>query len=144
MWFNPFMTWFLRSPLHPLLSKNTLLVTYTGRKSGKTYIIPVNYNRQDGMLVTVSFRQRTWWRNLRGSAPVTLLLQGREQKATGQVLENEEEVASALADLLKTSPQYARYMQVPIGPDKQPNPQDLRRAAAERVIVQFRLPGYPE
>lgn len=139
MWFNPFMTWILRSPLHLLLSKSTMLVTYQGRKSGKTYSIPVNYSRQDGMLTTVSIPQRTWWRNLRGGAPVTLLLQRREQKATGQALEGEEEVTSALAALLKTSPQYARYLKINLGADGRPNLQDIRRAAAGRVIIQFHL-----
>ena len=41
--FNPFMVWLLRSPLHKLASKNTLLITFTGRKSGKKYTTPVNY-----------------------------------------------------------------------------------------------------
>lgn len=140
MWFNPIMTWILRSPLHPLLSKSILLVTYTGHKSGKTYTIPVNYNRQDGILMTVSLRSRTWWRNLRGGTPVRLLLQGREVQATGQALEGEEQVTSALAALLKNSPQSARFLKVSLDVDKQPNMQDVHWAAADRVIVQFKLP----
>lgn len=31
MWYNPIMTWVLRSPLHSLLSSNTTLITYQGR-----------------------------------------------------------------------------------------------------------------
>jgi len=35
MWYNTLMSWLLRSPFHGLLSKSTLLVTVTGRKSGR-------------------------------------------------------------------------------------------------------------
>lgn len=78
MWYNSMMKWLLRSPLHGLISKNIMLLTYTGRKSGKVYTVPVNYVRQSDHLSVVSYRHRTWWRNLRGGAPVTLLIQGQE------------------------------------------------------------------
>lgn len=42
---NPVVTWLLRSSLHGILSGSTLLITVTGRKSGRIYTIPVNYVR---------------------------------------------------------------------------------------------------
>ena len=45
MWFNPMITWLLRSPLHGLVSKSIMLITYKGRKSSKEYTTPVNYLR---------------------------------------------------------------------------------------------------
>lgn len=44
---NPFMKWLLRSPFHGAVSRMYLLITFTGRKSGKTYTTPVQY-AQDG------------------------------------------------------------------------------------------------
>ncbi len=90
MWFNPFMIWLICSPFHRLLSKNFMVLIYTGRKSGKTYQVPVNYTHQGGKLVTFSYRERTWWRNLRGGAPVVLRLEGRDVQATSSVLEDEK------------------------------------------------------
>src|SRR5712691_523168 len=58
----------LRSPLHFWLSDTMLLLTYTGRKSGRRDTNPVSYSRE-GDVVTV-FTYRSWWRNLRGGAPV--------------------------------------------------------------------------
>lgn len=78
MWYNPLLILMLRSPLHPLLSGNTLALTYTGRKSGRTYTTPVNYVRDGDRLWATSYRTRTWWRNLRNGVPVSLRLQGRE------------------------------------------------------------------
>lgn len=139
MWFNPIMTWLLRSPLHPILSKNTLLVSYTGRKSGRRYAIPVNYLRQGSQLTTLSDHQRTWWRNLRGGAQVSLRLAGHDRRATAEVQETEAAVGAALEGILRNFPQYARYLKIPFGAGGQPNPEALRRAAAAMVVVLFQL-----
>jgi len=40
---NPLMRALLRSPLHGLLSGMLMLLSYTGRKSGKVYTIPIGY-----------------------------------------------------------------------------------------------------
>jgi hypothetical protein len=41
--YNPIVSWLLRSPLQGLMSSSTMLITFAGRKSGKTYTTPVNY-----------------------------------------------------------------------------------------------------
>jgi hypothetical protein len=56
MWFNPLMAGLLRSPLHALISHNTMLITVRGRKTGRALTTPVNYVRNDDELLTVSFR----------------------------------------------------------------------------------------
>jgi hypothetical protein len=48
---NDFMAWVLRSPFHGMLSGGMLLVTVTGRKTGKAYTLPVEYV-QEGRLHT--------------------------------------------------------------------------------------------
>ena len=48
--YNPIIIWLLRSPLHSLMDKSTILVTITGRKSGKKYTIPVSYMRDGDTL----------------------------------------------------------------------------------------------
>ena len=65
----------LRSKRHQLLSKSHLLLTVTGRKTGKRYTFPVNYRRmEDGKLVIGT--EANWWRNLKGGAEVELLVAG--------------------------------------------------------------------
>jgi F420H(2)-dependent quinone reductase len=49
---NVFVRLVLRSPLHFMLSDNVLLLTYTGRRSGKRYTNPVSYSRA-GDVVTI-------------------------------------------------------------------------------------------
>jgi len=55
MWYNPIMKWILGSPLHRVVSKSTMLVTFTGRKSGKQYTIPVNYVREGDVFYVTSY-----------------------------------------------------------------------------------------
>jgi deazaflavin-dependent oxidoreductase (nitroreductase family) len=136
---NPFMKAILRSPLHGLLSGSTVLITVTGRKSGKAYATPVNYWRQGDCLNIVSLRNRTWWRNLRGGCPVTLRLQGQDVKAWATVTEDDQGVAASLAAYLRQVPRYAQYLGVTLEPNGQPKSEDIVQAARTRVIVQVKL-----
>ena len=81
--YNPIVILLLRSPLHSIMDKSTILITFTGRKSGKTYTIPISYVRNGDTLMMISQREHSWWKNLRGGAQVTLYLQGRTLKARG-------------------------------------------------------------
>src|SRR5262249_17743027 len=40
---NPVIRALLRSPVHGLMSKSLMLITFTGRKSGRRYTTPVRY-----------------------------------------------------------------------------------------------------
>ena len=139
MWYNKFMIWILRSPLHGMLDKSTLLVTVSGRKSGRQISTPVNYVRSGDTLWVTSTRQRTWWRNLRGGASLSVRLGGAERRAVGEVFESDSEVADGLRTYFKAAPQVARYYQVQLDADGQPVPEDLARAAQSRVVIRIDL-----
>lgn len=109
---NQFMKIILRSPLHGLLSGGIVLITVTGRKSGKAYTTPVNYLRQGDVLRIVSLRNRTWWRNLRGGSLVSLRLLGQDVKGWGTVIEDNQGVTAGLSAHLQQVPHYAKYFGV--------------------------------
>jgi deazaflavin-dependent oxidoreductase (nitroreductase family) len=139
MGFNAVMIWLLRSRLHGLLDRGILLVTVTGRKSGKTYTTPVNYLRDGDTLWVTSTRGRTWWRNLKGGAPLGVYLTGHAYHAHGQAIVEESAVAESLAAYLHIAPQYAKYFKVALDAVGQPVPADCARAARERVMVRIDL-----
>src|SRR5574342_274463 len=112
MWFNPMMIWLLKSPLHGVISKGVMLVTVTGRKSGKSISTPTNYLRDRNTLWVISWRDRKWWRNLRGGAQVRVLLSGRSVEGRGQMIEEEEAVAHTLFDYYRKVPQHAKYVKI--------------------------------
>jgi deazaflavin-dependent oxidoreductase (nitroreductase family) len=76
------MKFILRSPLHGMVSKSVLLISFTGHKSGKTYTTPVDYS-QDGDQVYI-FTHANWWKNLRDGAPVTLRVRGRDYQGVAE------------------------------------------------------------
>ena len=79
---NPVVRAILRSRLHVLISRRVALLEYRGRRSGRRLTVPVNYRRDGDELRLVSSPGRVWWRNLRGGAPVRVLVRGAWHDAT--------------------------------------------------------------
>lgn len=93
----------LKSRFHGIISKNLMLITFTGRKSGKIYTTPVQY-RRDGERVTMfSQKHRIWWKNLQGGAPVSLRIQGHNYTGTATAYPDASE-SEIHAELKKMSP----------------------------------------
>ena len=68
----------LRSRFSRLVDRGLMLVTVSGRHSGRPYTLPVQYV-QDGrtLWVYAGGAGKTWWRNLIGGAHVHVLLRRR-------------------------------------------------------------------
>jgi F420H(2)-dependent quinone reductase len=61
------------------MSRNITLITYTGRRSGRSFSIPVAYHRSgDEIEIAANMPDaKSWWRNFEGDgAPLTLTLDG--------------------------------------------------------------------
>lgn len=62
-----------------LLQRHLTVVTYTGRRSGRTFSTPVGYRRADD-IVTIPVKlpdAKNWWRNFLGDGgPISLHLDG--------------------------------------------------------------------
>ena len=135
---NSAMKFVLHSPVHAMVSKTVLLITFTGRKSGKTYTTPVDYS-QDGDQVTI-FTHSDWWKNLRGGAPVTLRIRGRELQGVAEpVAEDKLAVAAGLAAHLRKVPSDAKYYDVTIDTQGNPDTEDVEKAAQTAVMIRIRL-----
>lgn len=139
MWFNPMMIWLLKSPFHFFISKSTMLVTVMGRKSGKSISTPTNYVRDGNTLWVISWRERKWWRNLRGGANVRVLLAGKGVEGCGEVIEEEKSVAQSLFEYYKKVPQVAKYVQIGLDATGLPIYADCERAAQKMVAVRIDL-----
>ena len=139
MWYNPMMIWLLKSPLHGMISKGVMLVSVTGCKSGKVISTPTNYLRYGDTLWVISWRERTWWRNLRGVAKVRVLLAGKSVEGRGQVIEEEKAVAQSLFEYYKKVPQVAKYVQIGLDAAGLPVSADCERAAQMMVVVRIDL-----
>jgi deazaflavin-dependent oxidoreductase (nitroreductase family) len=136
---NPVLAAVLRSPLHGMVDGGLMLISVTGRRSGKVYTTPVNYLRDGDTLMVTSLRERTWWRNLRGTAEVVVQLKGDARRGRATLAEDEGRVAEALGRVVALAPSYARFLEVRRKPDGTAEPEDLARAARSRVVVTIHL-----
>ncbi len=137
--YNPFVIALLRSPLHGLLDQHTMLITITGRRSGKRYTFSVSYVREGENLLVISQKDRTWWKNLRGGAQVFVSLQGHTLRASGETFTDTEMGAKILLQILQSVPAYQRLLHLTLDATGQPeHPEALTRFAEDHVIVRMR------
>ena len=135
---NPIVKTLLRSPLHRAMSHNTVLLEFTGHKSGRSLSTPVSYVISGDELQC--FTSHPWWKNLRQSKEITLVLQGKRRKGIPRVTINEPEtIAAALAPFLVLVPRDAPHAEVALDANGQPDSADIERAAQRLVLVTIKL-----
>ena len=138
LWLNSVMKFVLRSPLHSVVSDKIMLLTFTGRKSGKRYTIPVSYTQQGNSLAM--FTNHIWWKNLVEHALVTLRLRGHRVKAMVALnTDDVEQIAPVLAEHLRDKPTDAPIHNVTYDDAGEPVAEEVRRAAGNVRMVRFKL-----
>jgi deazaflavin-dependent oxidoreductase (nitroreductase family) len=133
---NDFMAAVLRSPFHGVLSNGMMLITVTGRKTGRKYTTPVGYYREGDYLWVITSRERTWWRNLQGGAEVELFLKRAFVKTLAELAQGEKSVEAGMLEYLRHVPQAARPMGIRVDNGKA-NPEDIVRVAKDRLFVKI-------
>ncbi|MCK6583361.1 MAG: nitroreductase/quinone reductase family protein [Anaerolineales bacterium] len=135
---NDFMSWVLRSPFHKLLSGGMMLITVTGRKTGRKFTTPVGFYEKDDHLWVLTTRNRTWWKNLQDGAEVELFLRHNQVFAYAEPELDQRSVEVRLVEYLGYVPRAAKPLGIRIQ-DRTPYPEDISRVARERLFVKFKL-----
>ncbi len=135
---NDFMAWILHSPFHGMLSNGMMLITLTGRKTGKTYTTPVGYYVEGEYLWVITSRERKWWKNLQGGAEVSLLLKRKPAHGIADVELDEKAVEARMYEYLRHVPQAAKPMKIHVE-DGKPNSADIATTAKDRLFVKIKL-----
>ena len=88
---NAAMRILLRSPLHPLRSGRVLLLEFSGRRSGRRYLIPVSHwDRPAGQAICLSSTTwARWWVNL-DDADVVLYIYGQRRPGHATLVDDPE------------------------------------------------------
>ena len=137
---NPLVAMLLRSPLHGLMSGDIMLITVTGRRSGRRYTMPVSYLRDGERVRCFTARETAWWRNLRGGAEVTLHVAGKERLGRAEAItDDSERIEQALREFLHRLPRDAVYYDVRLDAEKRPIEADVRRALDLVVLIEVAL-----
>ncbi len=136
---NQVMAGLLRSPLHGLMSANLMLLTFTGRKSGKQFTTPVTYSylSPDRLLV---FTSSSWWKNLRGGAPVSLRIKGKLVQGTAEPTDDRQTIiAETRAYLAKKGVRNARMIGLQIDPKRELSQEYLDEVTRGRAVIYIQI-----
>ncbi|MBS2532413.1 nitroreductase family deazaflavin-dependent oxidoreductase [Catenulispora sp. NF23] len=123
----------LRSPLHGMVSKKMLIVTVTGRKSGRVYANPVGYVESGGDLLIGTAAK--WRRNLVPGEPVPITWRGRDTVADWEVITDEEEIAEPYRVVIAGNPSHRKRSGVSLDADGNVDRDQLRGALARGAAV---------
>jgi deazaflavin-dependent oxidoreductase (nitroreductase family) len=136
--FNPVARFILSSRLHAVMSGRLALLTFTGRKTGRSHTTPVSYVREGSSLLVPA--GGAWWKNLRDGGGAQVRLRGIWRSVTPEVITEPVALAEVLRRMLAANSAISIFTGVMPGPGGQPDPQALE---CERrrgfVVVRLRL-----
>jgi hypothetical protein len=92
---NPILKSLLPTPLMGPARDRLMVLSYTGRKSGRRYSIPVSAYRIGNDLYAIT--SAPWKRNFRGGATADVLLNGKSTTMRGELIDD----PSVVADLCR-------------------------------------------
>lgn len=131
--FNNIPKLLLRSPLHRLMSDKVLLLSFSGRKSGKRYTLPLSYAQSGDTLLLGT--ETAWYKNLRGGVPVQVRLRGQRRSGRAEIIDDEAGMRESYSTILKLYPDYGRFIDVALDADGQANAAAVTRARQRGLVV---------
>lgn len=104
-WANSLMKWALTTPgIQAMVGQGVALLTFTGRKTGKTYTIPVSYHREEDTVTMVTKRVRRWWKNFETAHEVEVRIAGRNYTGKAEVVTGDDDALEFMLDYLGKRP----------------------------------------
>src|SRR5438477_6439142 len=139
---NPLMRLGLSSRFHPQAGSDTLMVlSFRGRRSGKTFQFPIGYMQDGSMLICYS--PFGWWKNLAGGVPVTVVLRGQPLSGSAEVCTDTATIQTGMDRYLRHNPGDAKYFSVKTDANGNPSPADIAHAAERNVQIRIHLEATP-
>ena len=92
---NPLIRLLLRSPLGRRMNAQMLVLTFTGRKSGRRFELPLTAHRSGGELYVLTGAR--WQHNFHGGRDADVRLDGHVTPVRGVLVEDPQQVAEVYA-----------------------------------------------
>ncbi|MEM7099645.1 MAG: hypothetical protein AAF541_15370 [Pseudomonadota bacterium] len=120
------------------MSDSTLLLEFTGRKSGRRLSTPISYHINGGFAHCFTNRNFHWWRNLQNGQTVGLRVSGKSYQSAPEVeTQNLDVMRSALNDFLRAVPRDAAHAGVKLDKLGNPDQQDIHQVVNDMVYLKF-------
>lgn len=98
----------LSLPFPTPLSRRLMLLSLTGRRTGRAYRQPVSYVVEGENLLTPGGGK--WKMNLREGEPITIRLRGRDVLASPELVRDPDEVERLLRRMMSANPRLASFV----------------------------------
>lgn len=131
-YFNPFMRLVLGSRAHRMISSRLMLLSFTGRKTGRSYTTPVSYVLEGRHLLVPG--GGAWWKNL-ASGTARVRLQGVWHVVTPEVIQEPTALSETLGRMLVANPAIALFTGLRPASDGRLNPESLDRERRRGFVV---------
>ncbi|MCX2933567.1 hypothetical protein ORI20_25155 [Mycobacterium sp. CVI_P3] len=136
---NPLMRMVLGTPLAGGLGKQFMVLTFTGRKSGRQFSIPVTAHWLDGDLYALI--GAAWKLNFRGGGSASVLYDGSTRAMRGELIEDPAAVAELF---LRCASGYGvkraqRMMGLKFRDDRMPTLAEFRQAVEVNKLAAIRF-----
>ena len=138
---NPVIKAVLRSPLHRLGSKTIALLRFRGRISGREFVTPLSYVRNDQTVWFLSDHSTNWWKNFReGDVPVSIEIARSTVNGTARLWDGDtDELREHVSRYLCALPRDAKVAGIKLDQNKVPIEASLVKVAPTLVMVQVEL-----
>ena len=138
---NPFVKALLRSPLHGIASKNVALLHFRGRKSGREFVTPLSYVRENGTVCLLSAHSTRWWMNLREEGtPVSIEIARKTATGKARLWDGDSEaLRERVRRYLTALPRDAKVYGIKLDETNRPVEESLAEVAPELVFVEVQL-----
>ena len=135
---NPIMMVVLKSPLHSIVSNQIMIITFTGRKSGKEYSIPISYYQEERTVCC--FTHAGWWVNIGEGSVILLRIQGNEYQGIAKAFPEDTDLqAEYLRKMLKALPSNAFAYNVSLDENGDPDEEQVRQAVMTTVMIKTEI-----
>ena len=131
-YFNPFIRLVLGSRAHRMMSGQLMLLSFTGRRTGRSYTTPVSYVREGTDLLVPG--GGAWWKNLT-SGTATVRLQGKWHVVTPEVIREPVALSAVLGRMLAINPALAVFTGIRLRSDGRPFARSFERERRRGLVV---------
>lgn len=130
-----FMTFLLRRDWIGPASDMLMVITTTGRKTGKRHSIPIGYIRdKDDIVVLSSKNPSNWFRNVLANGTATLEIKKEKFEARGELITDEAE-RQRIFEIYKLN---TKYFKANFKVELDSPESVLQEALADRIFIRFR------
>lgn len=116
-------------------NKQVMIITTTGRKSGKHFTVPISYVRDGSTLYGFTIGGTSnWYKNALTATPVTLEVQGKKITAKAEPVQSQSDLENVIKIYQRDQPStFPRFFKVPADAPME----DLLKIADRIKFVRF-------